>query len=262
MVYEACFRGDPDRQMPGNRAKVHFPSNIKGGLCAAARGTYLCCMSGWEAYLALLRKEILLEWRQRYALGGILLYVCSMVFVVYVAAVRIQAPVWNVLFWLIMLFASINGVVKSFVQESGSRQLYYYQLADPAMVLLAKVTYNTLLLLLIGSLALFTFGVVAGNPVKDVRLFALTLLLGSIGFSIAFTFIAAIASGANNSATLMAILSFPVVLPILLTLVRLSAISLRLIQDTAYWRDVVNLLAIDTILITLTFVLFPYVWRD
>jgi heme exporter protein B len=130
------------------------------------------------------------------------------------------------------------------------------------MVLLAKITYNTLLLMVLGVLALLTFGLVAGNPVKDYPLFILTLILGSIGFSIAFTFIAAIASGASNSATLMAILSFPVVLPILLTLVRLSTISLRLIQDTAYWRDVVNLLAIDAILITLTFVLFPYVWRD
>ena len=60
----------------------------------------------------------------------------------------------------------------------------------------------------------------------------------------------------------MAILSFPVIMPILLTLVRLSAIALRLIQDTSYQRDIVNLLAIDAILITLTFVLFPYVWRD
>jgi heme exporter protein B len=88
------------------------------------------------------------------------------------------------------------------------------------------------------------------------------LLLGSLGFSIAFTFIASIAAKANNSATLMAILSFPVILPILLTLVRLSSIALRLIQDTSYTRDILNLLAIDVILITLTFVLFPFIWKD
>jgi heme exporter protein B len=219
-------------------------------------------MTKWNVFYMLLQKEVVLELRQRYALSGILLYVCSMVFVVYIAAIKVPPPVWNVLYWLILLFASINAVVKSFVQESGARQLYYYQIADPSMVLLAKITYNTLLLLVLGILALLTFGLVAGNPVKDFPLFFLTLVLGSLGFAIAFTFIAAIASGASNSATLMAILSFPVVLPILLTLVRLSTISLRLIQDTAYWRDVVNLLAIDAILITLTFVLFPYVWRD
>ncbi len=210
----------------------------------------------------LLRKELLLEFRQGYALGGIILYVCSMIFVVYAASITVQPQVWNILFWLIVLFASINAVVKSFVQESGARQLYYYQLADPTILLLAKIIYNTLLLMTLSALAFVVYSIVAGNPVRDWKLFALVLLLGSVGFSIAFTFIAAIAAKANNSATLMAILSFPVILPMLLTLVRLSAIALRLMQDTSYWRDIVNLLAIDVILIALTFVLFPFVWRD
>jgi ABC-type transport system involved in cytochrome c biogenesis, permease component len=219
--------------------------------------TYLCRM-----LLTLLRKEFLLEFRQRYALSGIVLYVFSMVFVVYVASIKVQPPVWNVLFWLIVLFASINAVVKSFVQESGARQLYYYQIADPAMLLLAKIIYNTLLLLVLSLLSFGAYTLVAGNPVKDMPLFCLTVGLGSVGFSIAFTFIASIAAKANNSATLMAILSFPVVLPILLTLVRLSQIALRLIQDTSYMRDIANLLAIDAILLTLTFVLFPFIWKD
>lgn len=216
----------------------------------------------WKSLFPLLHKEFLLEFRQRYAISGIVLYVFSMVFVVYIASIRVPPPVWNVLFWLIVLFASINAVVKSFVQESGARQLYYYQLADPVVLVLAKVLYNTLLLLVLSSLAFGAYSLIAGNPVKDGRLFFLVLVLGSMGFSIAFTFIASIAAKANNSATLMAILSFPVILPILLTLVRLSSIALRLIQDTAYTRDILNLLAIDAILITLTFVLFPYIWKD
>jgi heme exporter protein B len=216
----------------------------------------------WKILPILLRKEFLLEFRQRYAVSGIVLYVCSMVFVVYIAALRATPPVWNVLFWLIVLFASINGVVKSFVQESGNRQLYYYQIAEPVALLVAKIIYNTVLLLVLSALAFILYGVVAGNPVKDLPLFLLVLFLGSCGFSIAFTFIASIAAKANNSATLMAILSFPVIFPMLLTLIRLSSIALRLMQDTAYMRDILNLLAIDIILVTLTIVLFPYIWKD
>lgn len=219
-------------------------------------------MMGIKNLIPLLHKEFLLEFRQRYAISGIVLYVFSMVFVVYISSIKVQPQVWNVLFWLIVLFASINAVMKSFVQESGSRQLYYYQLVDPATLLFSKIIYNTFLLWVLSTLSFILYATVAGNPVKDPGLFALILLLGSIGFSIAFTFIASIAAKANNSATLMAILSFPVVLPILLTLVRLSAIALRLIQDTSYKRDIVNLLAIDVILVTLTFVLFPFIWRD
>ncbi|MBU6341573.1 MAG: heme exporter protein CcmB [Bacteroidetes bacterium] len=212
--------------------------------------------------MLLLHKEFLLEFRQRYALSGIVLYVLSMIFVVYIASIKVRPEVWNILFWLIVLFASINAVVKSFVQESGGRQLYYYQLTDPASLILAKILYNTLLLLVLSILAFGVYALVAGNPVKDLPLFTLVLGLGSLGFSIAFTFISAIAARANHSATLMAILSFPVILPILLTLMRLSAIALRLIQDTSYRKDIVNLLAIDAILVTLSFVLFPYIWKD
>lgn len=219
-------------------------------------------MPSLQLFLTLLRKEFVIEFRQRYAISGIVLYVFSMVFVVYIASIKVQPQVWNILFWLIVLFASINAVVKSFVQESGTRQLYYYQLVNPNVLILSKIVYNTILLLVLSGLSYGAYSLVAGNPVKDPGLFTLVILLASLGFGVAFTFIASIAAKANNSATLMAILSFPVILPILLTLVRLSAIALRLIQDTAYQKDITNLLAIDALLLALTFLLFPFIWRD
>jgi len=78
-------------------------------------------MPSLQLFLTLLRKEFVIEFRQRYAISGIVLYVFSMVFVVYIASIKVQPQVWNILFWLIVLFASINAVVKSFVQESGTR---------------------------------------------------------------------------------------------------------------------------------------------
>ena len=215
-----------------------------------------------KMFLTLLRKEIVLEFRQRYAISGIVLYVFSMIFVVYVASIRVLPPVWNILFWLIVLFASINAVVKSFVQESGARQLYYYQIADPSMLLLAKIVYNTLLLFVLSGLAYGAYSVVAGNPVKDPGLFWLVLVLGSLGFSIAFTFIASIAARANNSATLMAILSFPVVIPILLLLVNLSAHSIGILGSTDIADKTMLLGAVDLILVAMGLVLFPFLWRD
>ncbi len=217
----------------------------------------------WGSLLPLLHKEIVLEWRQRYAVSGIVLYVVSMVFVVYIASAKPTPPVWNTLLWLIVLFASINAVVKSFVRESGARQLYYYQLAHPAVLVLAKIVYNALLLVVLSGLALVAFALVTDCPVQRWPLFGGTLVLGAWSFSIAFTFISAIAAKADNSATLVAILSFPVVLPILLTLLRLSAAAFAPLELSMNpWPDIRNLLAIDAILLALVFVLFPYIWRD
>lgn len=211
----------------------------------------------------LLRKDIRLEWRQKFALGGILLYVVATVFIVYTTLGQaVGKAVWAALFWVIILFASVNAIAKSFVQESSERQLYYYFLASPAAVIAAKMAYNTLLLLVVSFLALGVFSVVLGYPVLENGLFLATIFLGSIGFSIAFTFISAIAAKAQQSATLMAVLSFPVVIPILLILLRLTKIALHLMTDSAYYRDFFILLSIDVILAALVFMLFPLLWRD
>lgn len=212
--------------------------------------------------LFLIQKEMIIEWRQKYAISGILLYVLSTVFIVYISFVQVQPNVWNTLFWIIILFASVNAVTKSFVQESGNRELYYYSLANPSAIILSKIIYNTFLLLLLSILSYVVFAFVAGNPVKVPLQFYLAIFLGSFGFSIAFTFISAIAAKASNSSTLMAILSFPIIIPILMTLIKLSANALGLIQDTAISKDIIILLAIDLILLALTFILFPYLWRD
>ena len=210
----------------------------------------------------LIKKDLLLELRQKYAIGGILLYVFSTIFIVYLSFIQIENRTWNALYWIIILFASVNAIAKSFVQENSSTQLYFYSIAQPAAIITAKILYNLLLLLFLSLIAFFFFGIIAGNPVEKTGLFLITTFLAAAGFSITFTFISAIAAKAKNSSVLMAILSFPVILPILLTLVKLSADSLNLVQDSAYWKDIVILLAIDVLLLTLVFLLFPYLWRD
>ncbi len=210
----------------------------------------------------LLRKDIMLEWRQKYTLGGIILYVTTTVFVINLSFEKtINPDVWNALFWIIALFASVNAVVKSFIQENSARQLFYYQLANPIAVIFSKIIYNILILLILNILTYVMLSLMVGNPVASPPQYFLAIFLGSVGFSITFTFISAIAAKANNAATMMAILSFPVVLPILITLIKLSKSAIRL-TDTAWARDVWALCSIDLILVALCFLLFPFLWRD
>lgn len=212
--------------------------------------------------LMLLRKEFLLEFRTRSAISGIFLYVISTLFVVYETFVKIQPNVWNTLFWIILLFVAVNAMVKSFVQEKGNRVLYYYSLLNPSHVLIAKIVYNTLLLLVLSLLIWGLFIFFGDNPVKDIGLFLLILLLGSFGFSVTFTFLASLVAASNQSSTLLAVLSFPLIIPIILLLVKISAHALRLIQDTAVSGDLAILVAIDLLLCGVALLLFPFIWRD
>ena len=124
----------------------------------------------------LIRKEVVLEWRSKYALNGILLYVVSTVFVCYQAFKQIDPIIWNALFWIILLFASVNAVTKSFVQESQGRQLYYYTLVSAQAVIPSKIIYNVLLLLLLSVVALSVYSIIFKNELGDPLLYLVAVL--------------------------------------------------------------------------------------
>jgi len=211
----------------------------------------------------LVAKDIKLEFKQRYAINGILLYVVSTIFVSYLSFVRIIDPAtWNSLFWIIMLFAAVNAVSKSFVQESASRQLYYYTVASPQAIILSKMIYNFMLMGVLSLLCLVVFISLMGGFVVNYPLFISALLLGSSGFASALTFISAIASRTNNNFALMAVLSFPVVMPILLTLMKVSAAALSVGTFSGNMKYLAALLMLNAIVVALSYVLFPYLWRD
>ena len=210
----------------------------------------------------LILKEIILEFRLSYAISGILLYVLSTVFIIYIAFKKVDPEVWNALFWIVMLFASVNAIGKSFVQENSNRQLYYYSLIDPLAIILAKIIYNVVLLALLGFIIWVAFSFIGGNPVEKSGQFALAVFLGASGLSITFTFISAISAKADNSATLMAILSFPLVIPILLTLVEFSGGAIGLFSNESFNHSISTLAGIDLLLVGGAIILFPFLWRD
>ena len=210
----------------------------------------------------LLKKEIILEWRSKYALNGILLYVVSTVFVCYLSFKTTPPLVWNALFWIIMLFAAINAISKSFLQESKGRLLYYYQIASPQAIIIAKIIYNMLLMILMSAIALLVYSVVFQNEVGDKLLYFGAVMLGAISFSSVFTMISAIASKANNNGTLMAILSFPVIIPVIILIIKLSKNAMDGLDRSVSVDEIGVLTAINLIVITVSLLLFPYLWRD
>jgi heme exporter protein B len=214
----------------------------------------------------LLKKDILLEWRQKYAFNGMVLYVVSTVFVCYMSFKlkinQIEPITWNTLFWIILLFAAVNSITKSFLQENSGRQLYYYQLAKPESIILAKIIYNFFLMLFLGGLGFLTYWVFMGNLAENTPLFLFSLVLGALGFSATLTLVSAIASKAENATGLMAVLSFPLILPMLSMLIRLSKNAMDGLEIANSYDEIIVLLGIDLIVISLSYLLFPYFWKS
>lgn len=211
----------------------------------------------------LLHKEILLEWRSKYAINGILLYVVSTIFVCFISFVTLDNKItWNALFWIIMLFASINGVSKSFLQESKGRQLYNYILASPAAIILAKTIYNILMMVVLTTIAFGVYIIVFSYAPPDFLMFYAAVVLGSLSFSTIFTMVSAIAAKAGNGGMLMAVLSFPLIIPVLIVLIKLSKNAIDGLDRSVSLDEIGILLLINVMTVTASLILFPYLWKD
>lgn len=210
----------------------------------------------------LVKKELLLEWRSKYTLNGVLLYVVSTVFVCFLSFVSIDKITWNALFWIIMLFASINAVSKSFLQESKGRQLYIYTIASPTALIISKTIYNVMLMLLLTVIALGFYMLVFTTVPEDLPMYLLATVLGSLSFSTIFTMVSAIAAKAGNGGMLMAILSFPVIIPVLVVLIKLTKNAIDGLDRSVSWDEVGILLIINVLVMAVSLLLFPYLWRD
>jgi heme exporter protein B len=218
-------------------------------------------MSSLRHIFTLFKKDLLLEVRQQYSFYGILLYIGSTIFVLYMAIEEPESKIWNGLFWVIQLFISINAVAKSFLQESRGRMLYFYSIASPRDFVLAKLLFNSLLMLVMSLLSLFLFALFLGNPIEKAGPFIGLVLLGGWSLSLVFTFLAAIAAKAQQNAAIMAVLGFPIIIPQLLLLMRLSNAAFNPVLTISY-TSVLLLIALDLMIIILAIILFPFLWKD
>jgi len=209
----------------------------------------------------LFKKDVLLEIRQQYAFYGVILYVGATIFVLFMAIETPEDRVWNGLFWIIQLFISINAVAKSFLQESKGRMLYYGTIASPQNFILSKLLFNSLLMLVMSAVSFILFALFLGFPVIKTASFIGIMFLGGWCLSLVFTFLAAIAAKAQQNAAIMAILGFPIIIPQLLILMKVSNAVFN--ADTAIpAANILLLIASNGLVILLAIILFPFLWKD
>ncbi len=139
--------------------------------------------------------------------------------------------------------------------------LYFYSIASPSDFVLAKLLFNSLLMLVMSLLSIVLFSLFLSNPIQKAGPFIGLVLLGGWSLSLVFTFLAAIAAKAQQNAAIMAVLGFPLIIPQLLLLMKLSNAAFNPVL-TIPLSTVLLLVALDVMIIMLAVILFPFLWRD
>jgi len=225
-------------------------------------------MNIFHQSLLLLKHDIALELKKKSTLFSIFLYIFSSAYFIYFlmntqgALVNLEVKVWNVLFWILLLFSTIQNIYKSTVGLTPSRYLYYYTLFSPEAYILSKMIFQSLFTIVISIVSFAVFAILFGNPIVNYSVFFLSIVLGSISFSIIYTLVISIAYHTSQSAILSSILGFPMTIPLVTFISRISkeAFFNQLSDHFVYNFSI--LMGFNIILIFLSVILYPYIWRD
>jgi heme exporter protein B len=214
--------------------------------------------------VSLIKKELLLEFRQKSNIGGVIVYVIGTIFVSALCFKgKLDKPTWNALFWVITLFTSVTISGKSFLKETGGQALFNFLHYSPTQFIVAKILYNMVFMLLLSFITFFFYAFFIKNEVENLGLFFIVLILASTGLAAILSLMSAIASKASGNFAIMSILSFPVLMPLILVVIRISKQAVDGIEWAAVGFSFIGILvALNVLTITLSFLLFPYLWRD
>ena len=209
----------------------------------------------------MIEKDLRIDFRNKYPFLSIPLFLASTIYISYLSFQGfVNDSSWNALFWMILLFTLITAIGRSFLQEQ-DRSMYYYFLVNPQVPIGAKLIYQFIYAVVLCVVAVLLMQLYFPREIPNLGLFTLNMLLAMMGLSSAFTMVSSISSGASNQGNIMAVLGFPVAIPILVLAVT-SSRKILLGQGLPEIKgSLTTLVSIDVIIIALVFILFPYSWK-
>jgi heme exporter protein B len=219
----------------------------------------------WKQALAICKKDFKSEIRTRYSINGLVMFIIVTISIIKfsLGEEKLSNELHAGLLWIIIFFSNSSGLSRVFVAEEDRGTSFVLKLtASPKSVFLGKLIFNTTLTFVINLfvvlLFLATMDVKIGNPAS----FALVIVFGNIGLSSVMTIIAALISKSNSKGSLYPVLSFPLLLPLLLTTINATWLSFEGSELSALFGEFQIIISYSIVIITASFLLFDIVWNE
>lgn len=222
-------------------------------------------MNFLQGMSAILAKDLQTEFRSRYAINTVLAFVGASLLLILFAlnAEQLSPTPKSALVWIIILFAALSNLSRSFVMETERRTYDLLRLHSKASeVFVGKLCYNYVFTLSVNIATFLLYIFLLGMPIADWLAFTLVLVLGTAGLSGVATMLGAIVSQADRKGAIFSVLSIPLLFPLILILVRTTKAALIEGFTENYFNDFWALFGYAGVTITAGILLFDYIWEE
>jgi heme exporter protein B len=216
---------------------------------------------GWCVF----SKDLKSELRNRYAINALLMFAVTTLVAVNFAVGQfgLGEKLLAALFWIVVFFSALSGLAQTFIKEEETKTASTLKLvASPNSIYLGKLTFNIALLFTLEVVIVPLFFLLSNVGGANLLLFFGVLILASLGLAAATTLIAAIVSKAAVKGALFAALSFPILLPLLVTAIRGTELSFRGEVFMSGFSELKILLSYLVVMIVASLMLFDFVWSE
>jgi heme exporter protein B len=158
----------------------------------------------------------------------------------------------------------MSGLSRAFVsEEERGTSLTLQLIASPSTVFSGKLIFNIILVFAMNTvIAVLYSAMFDAFVIKSFALFLTSFVLGNIGLAVSSTIIAAIIAKAGAKGTLYPVLSFPILLPLILTSVQLTLFAFDGISFERAKYELAIVVSYDVIMLTASYMLFDFIWKE
>ncbi len=216
--------------------------------------------------LTIFIKDFRSELRTRYALNALIMFVITTLAII-LFAVANETPSIEIsagILWIVIFFSAMSGMARTFVsEEERGTVMTLHLIAKPSTIFFGKLLFNLILLFLMNIFTVVLYIILIPSfIVQNASIFILTVVLGTIGLSAASTIIAAIIAKSNTKGTLYPVLSFPILLPLLMIVIKSTKSALEGVEFAKAMGDFQVMIAYFVVITAVSYLLFDYVWKD
>ena len=212
------------------------------------------------------RKDVHSEFRTRYAMNALVMFVVVALSIILFSLgdESVSPAVLSGILWVIIFFSGMSGLSRTFVSEEERGTVLTLQLlAEPSAVYAGKLLFNMVLTVCLNMFIAVSYVLLVQQfVVQSPVVFWITILLGSFGIAAAATILAAIIAKANTKGTIYPVLAFPIMLPLLLTVMNATRLATEGAALSEALGEFQVLVAYTAVIVAVSVILFDFVWKD